>query len=132
MFVLPLKLVRQELYLVYFQRIKNTHGSTAGAFLRAAGMHRTTRQAKFPHPSKAPTRAAFTPLLHHGAQCDKTKALERVTGKREYCAYFCAPGQKSPRSKPEEMLWKKSGKKTAPSGRLQVAVSCQPKKKGSE
>jgi len=95
-------------------------------------MHRTTRQAKFPHPSKAPTRAAFTPLLHHGAQCDKTKALERVTGKREYCAYFCAPGQKSPRSKPEEMLWKKSGKKTAPSGRLQVAVSCQPKKKGSE
>jgi hypothetical protein len=102
--------VRQELYLVHFQRIKNSHGSTAEAFLTAAGMHRTTRQARFAHPPKAPTRAAFTPLLHHWAQCDKTKALGLVTGKREYYADFCAPGQKSPHSTPEEMLWKKSGR----------------------
>jgi hypothetical protein len=71
-------------------------------------MHRTTPPAKFPHPSKAPTRAAFTPLLHHEAQCDKTKALGLVTVKREYSAYLCTRGQKSPHSEPEEMLWKKS------------------------
>jgi hypothetical protein len=90
-----------------------------------------TPPAEFPHPSKAPTRAASTPLLHHGAQCDKTKALERVTGKREYCADFCAPWQKSPHSTPEEMLWKKS-ERIRPGGRWPSAESRQLKKKGSE